>query len=131
MDRETRRIIAKSWGYLIIAFLVVGAWFSVIGATTIAVGSGLAFLYCLFQAPVFCCAETRKNEFCRNNANGLLLGCWVRQHKWQKLRMVVSRQSWARLGRRTFAGIGGCAAALSAIGTLVSALAAVVAILIA
>jgi hypothetical protein len=131
MDRQTRRIIAKSWGYLIIAFLIAGTWYSLIGPAVIAVGSGLSFLYCLFQAPVFCCAETRGHQFCRNNANGLLLGCWVRQHKWQKMQMVVSRQSWAQLGRRTFAGIGGCAAALSAIGTLVSACAAVIAILIA
>jgi hypothetical protein len=42
----------------------------------------------LFLAPVWCGAFTRKNEFCRNNSWGLLLGCHLREHRWQKFKMI-------------------------------------------
>jgi hypothetical protein len=44
--------------------------------------------------------------------------------------MALSRQSWAKLARRTFSGIGGQAAALSAIGTLASAIVATITLLV-
>lgn len=130
VTRDTKKIIVQSWGYIIIAFLIAGSLYTSLGATTIAIGSSLAFVYCLFQAPMWCCAENRNGTLCRENSNGLLLGCWRRQHKWQKLRMAMSRQSWAKLVRRTFSGIGGQAAALSAIGTLISAVVATITLMV-
>jgi hypothetical protein len=47
-------------------------------------------IYLLFSAPTYCGAINRRpgpanaTEYCRNNSTGLLLGCNLRQHKWQK-----------------------------------------------
>jgi hypothetical protein len=43
----------------------------------------IALLHFAFVAPVWCGATTREDLSCRNNAHGLLMGCHVRQHKWQ------------------------------------------------
>ena len=91
--------------------------------------SGLVVLYTLFQAPMWCCATTRANEPCRNNAYGLLLGCHLRQHRWQKVWMALHASSWGQLARRALAGVGGVAASLSAVAGTVSALVACAALL--
>ncbi|GHH49407.1 hypothetical protein GCM10018775_45030 [Streptomyces umbrinus] len=47
----------------------------------------------LFQAPVTCGAPVRgREDGCRNNASGLLLGCHIRQHRWQKLKPLIVRR---------------------------------------
>lgn len=46
--------------------------------------------YFLFQAPMWCGAETRKGDWCRKNSHGLLRGCSIRQHKWQQLRQTFT-----------------------------------------
>ena len=61
--------------------------------SVIAILSMLALVYFLFQAPLPCGADTRNGEHCRNNSHGLLLGCWIRQHKWQKARDVFIQES--------------------------------------
>jgi hypothetical protein len=53
--------------------------------------SAVAFGYFLFQAPLWCGAEIRhdpEGTGCRDNASGLLLGCYRRQHKWQRLKAL-------------------------------------------
>jgi hypothetical protein len=48
----------------------------------VVIALGLAALgYFLFQTPVWCGAETRKEEWCRKNSYGLLRGCSIREHK--------------------------------------------------
>jgi hypothetical protein len=95
----------------------------------IAILSAFVVLYTLFQAPMWCCATTRGNEACRNNSYGILLGCHIRQHKWQKLKMAVRVSSWGKLASRVLSSIGGVAASLSAVAGTVSAIAALSALL--
>lgn len=84
----------------------------------------------LFQAPVPCCAKTREYDYCRNNAAGLLRGCHLRAHRWQNLRLMVGGGAWARVGRGIFRRISGNAAAISALAGVVSAFAAVAALVV-
>jgi hypothetical protein len=34
-----------------------------------------------------------------NNSHGLLLGCHLRQHKWQKIRMALAVKDWKIINR--------------------------------
>lgn len=124
------KLLGKYWGYAV-AVVVVYGWFSgSLGPNILIVLSAVAFLYSLFQAPVWCCAETRNQEFCRNNAKGILMGCWIREHRWQKLKWFVRRSAWGQLSRRLLSGFNGIAASFSAVGTLVSAAAAVITLVV-
>ncbi|MEV7201873.1 hypothetical protein [Streptomyces griseoluteus] len=76
--------LKKRWG---VALLVAGmlAWASdVIGPGVFILVAAVAVLYFLLQAPLRCIALGRQGR-CRNNAQGLLRGCWIREHKWQGL----------------------------------------------
>jgi hypothetical protein len=64
------------------------------GYAVIAILSVLALAYFLFQAPLTCGAKIRDKEPRRNNSHGLLLGCWIRQHKWQRARDVFVSRKW-------------------------------------
>jgi len=104
---------------------VIYGWLgSRMGPGVIAILSSLVVLYTLFQAPMWCCATTRSGEPCRNNSYGILLGCHVRQHKWQKMRMAVSASGWGQLTRRVLSSIGGVAASVSALASVASVLVA-------
>lgn len=74
--------------------------------------------------------STRKGRFCRNNANGILLGCRLRQHKWQKLKMAFRERALSDAGRRMLSDLDGKAASLSTIAGTVSAGAATVTLLV-
>ncbi|MGW4487940.1 hypothetical protein ACWEOE_29345 [Amycolatopsis sp. NPDC004368] len=119
--KATKRKLGRLWGYLVLA--AVGCcWFvPSVGPAAIAIMSGLVVLYCLFQAPMWCCAPTRANQLCRNNANGILLGCHLRQHKFEKLKLAVRQQAWSRAAATVLTSIGGKAASLSALAGMVSA----------
>jgi transposase len=89
--------------------------------------SGLSLLYMLFAAPMWCMAPNATNgKPCSNNAHGLLIGCWIRKHKWEKIKMVVRRQRWAELWRRSWSTIGAQAATVGAVGSFASAVAAAI-----
>ena len=61
-------------------------------------------------------AVTRKGELCRNNSHGLLLGCSIRQHKWQR-----TRQTFTPTGGRAVLAAGKSASgALGPIGGVVA-----------
>jgi hypothetical protein len=92
--------------------------------------STLVVIYTLFQAPMWCCANTRSGEPCRNNSYGILLGCHVRQHKWQKMGMAVSVSSWGKLTKRLLSSISGVAASVSALAGVASALVAAAALVL-
>jgi len=125
MFKRTKKVLARYWGYLLLVVLYLG-WFEFgFDPWMLAALSGLVVLYGLFRAPVPCCAPGREG-LCRNNAKGLLRGCWIRQHRWQNAKMLVQRQSWAQWARSTFRSIGGNAAALGVIIGMVSAVAAIV-----
>jgi hypothetical protein len=129
--------LRKWWGYLAL-FVVIVAWISLIAgkvaASAVAVGilvlSVAAGGYFLFLAPVGWCRAEGRQGACRNNTNGLLRGCHIRQHKWQRLTMALRARRWRELGARTWAMTEGKAATLGGLGSAVSGVAAVAAILV-
>ena len=129
MRNATKRKLGQLWGYVLVAVVAYG-WFGLdMAPGAIAALSVLVVLYTLFQAPMWCCATTRSNEPCRNNAYGLLLGCHLRQHRWQKFWMAMHASSWGQLARRALSGVGGVAASLSALAGTLSAVVALAALL--
>lgn len=122
MRAATKRRIGQLWGYLLLGVVAYG-WFGAnFTPVWIASLSTLVLIYTLFQAPMWCCAVTRNEEPCRNNAHGLLLGCHLRQHKWQKLNMSMQFSMWGKLTVRVLSSIGGVAASISAVAASASAI---------
>lgn len=131
MRALTEKAFHRAWGYLLLGF-VGFAWFGLtLDPSIMAALSGLAVVYMMFQAPMWCCAENRDGTYCRKNSYGLLRGCSLRQHKWQKIKMAADNSSWSKLCRRVFAGIGGQSAVIGTLAASVSALAAVVQLVMA
>ncbi|GAA2833753.1 hypothetical protein GCM10010452_72500 [Crossiella cryophila] len=131
MKSRTKKALWRFWGYLILA--VAGyLWLSGDLNFVLILGlSGLALLYMLFAAPMWCLAPNSTNgKPCSNNAYGLLIGCWIRKHKWEKIKMIFRRQRWAELGRRSFSTVGAQAAAIGAVGSFTSAIAAVITLIV-
>ena len=60
--------------------------------------SGLGLVWALFFAPVWCGAVTRKHGPCHNNSWGLLMG-HLREHRWQKFKMMFVNRQWQQLNR--------------------------------
>ena len=44
------------------------------------------------------CREPER-KFCINDSRGLLLGCNLRQHRWQKFKMLFYSKRWAQFTR--------------------------------
>ncbi len=130
------RLLRRYWGFLAL-ILAIGGWVGLVAgkflASAIAVIlilSVAALGYFLFQAPLWCGAITREGTLCRNNSSGLLIGCHLREHKWQKLKMTFVPKAWRELNRGLWATPREGVNTLAGLGSAVSALAAVVAILI-
>jgi hypothetical protein len=129
-------VLGKFWGFLAL-FIALVAWAALIAGEVAAasiglfilIASALAALYFLFQFPAWCRAEGRLGP-CRNNSHGLLIGCYLRQHKWQRLKMLFRVSSWRVLSGRMWARAEGKAATLGALGSAVSGLAAIIAIMV-
>lgn len=60
----------------------------------------------------------------RNNSRGVLMGCHLRQHKWQKLKMIVIRERWRQLTRELFPNATMALATLGGIVAVTSGVAA-------
>jgi hypothetical protein len=84
------RLLTRYWGYLAVGIAVSGYFLHGLKWAVILALSLAALGYFLFQAPMWCGAETRKGEWCRRNSHGLLRGCSLRQHKWQRLRQTFT-----------------------------------------
>jgi hypothetical protein len=132
------RWFGRYWGYPVFA-VVLSTWLVLLGGVIPHAGvfplvliialSVLQALYFLFRVPMWCGARTRAGLRCRNNSTGVLLGCHLREHKWQRLKMVVMRERWRELyaelfetPKQGFATICGLVALLS---TLVSTIGAI------
>lgn len=113
------------WGYIAAAALVV-AWGSGAGSAVIVVLSLLVVAYATFQLPVWCGAVNRNGTYCRRNASGILMGCGLRQHRWQKMKMVVLRSKAGDVSRAVFPSAKEKFGAFIAVGGLASAVAAVI-----
>jgi hypothetical protein len=88
------KFLGRYWGYIALALVILGWVTHAVGYVVIAILSLLALVYFLVQAPLTCGAEIRKGDHCRNNSHGLLLGCHIRQHKWQRARDIFVSRKW-------------------------------------
>lgn len=130
------RFLGRYWGVLALLAALV-CWIGLVlgKLTTAVVGvvlvlSVTALGYFLFQAPLWCGAVTREGTLCRNNSSGLLIGCHLREHKWQKIKMTFVPKAWRELNRGLWATPRDGVTTLGGFGSAVSALAAVIAILV-
>ncbi len=113
------------WGYIAAAALIA-AWSSRAATAVIVVLSLAVVSYATFQFPVWCGAVNRNGTYCRRNASGILMGCNLRQHRWQKIKLVVLRSKAGDISRSIFPTAKEKFAAFIAIGGLASAIAAVI-----
>ncbi|MDJ1134958.1 hypothetical protein [Streptomyces iconiensis] len=75
-------LLKKRWGVVLLVLGILAWATNVVGPAVLIVVASLSVLYFLLSAPLRCIAMGRQGR-CRNNANGLLRGCWIREHKWQ------------------------------------------------
>jgi hypothetical protein len=120
------KMVRLYWGYMAAAALIVGwsqQWaLPVIAALSVAVSA-----YAAFQVPVWCGALNRDGRtYCRDNAYGVLMGCKRRQHRWQKMKMIVMRSKAGDLSRALFPTAKEKFNAFLGVGGLLSAVAAVI-----
>jgi hypothetical protein len=88
------KLLLRYWGYIALALVILGWITHTVTYAVILILSVAALVYFLVQAPLTCGAEVRTGDHCRNNSHGLLLGCWIRQHKWQRARDVFVSRRW-------------------------------------
>jgi hypothetical protein len=119
------QFLRRYWGYLAIVIAILGWATHTFGYAVILILSGAALIYFLVQAPLTCGAEGREGH-CRNNSHGLLMGCWIRQHKWQRLKDVFVSRKWRETGhsllgspKDILATVGGLASVVSLLGALI------------
>jgi hypothetical protein len=86
MPRSKKKGLARWLGLVLVAAVLAALPSREVPAAVLFLLSGLGFVWVLFLAPVWCGADTRKHEVCRNNSYGLLLGCHLRQHRAQKFK---------------------------------------------
>lgn len=108
--------------------LIAAWWTRQVGPPVLIFLSAVTAFYFFFQAPVWCGAMTRDGKLCRRNASGVLMGCSYRQHKWQKLRFAIVPRAWRELNRGLWASPRDGLATLGGIATVLSGIAAVVAL---
>ena len=131
MKKSTKKFVWKYWGYRALLILLYGWFVAHFGPIPLIGLSMLVTVYMLLQAPVPCCARNRDGTFCRNNGRGIFGGCkQVGQHRWQNAKLLIQRQSWAQLARGLFRGIGGQAAAISAVAGSLSAIVAAITLVV-
>lgn len=131
MGRKRKRkpgFIGRYFGYVLLPVIVYGWASGNMSAAFILIASSLTLLYMLFAAPSWCMATTRDGNGCRRNSSGLLLGCSLREHKWQKMKMAFRASKWGELFGRFWGNTANSAAAVSAMATTLSALVAAVAL---
>jgi hypothetical protein len=80
----------------------------------------------LFFAPVWCGAVTRKHGPCHNNSWGLLMGCHLREHRWQKFKMMFVSRRWQQLNRELWSSPPAILATVSGLVTIVGVVVAIV-----
>jgi len=111
------RFLQRYWGYLALALVILGWVTHTFGYAVVLILSIAALVYFLVQAPLTCGAAVRNGDNCRNNSHGILLGCWIRQHKWQRAKNIFVSRRWRSTIRDL---MGSPKDALGTIGGLVS-----------
>jgi hypothetical protein len=104
--RASRSRVWRWWGLALVAVMILG-----LGRLSVAPYAAMTLLlivWTLFAAPVWCGAVNRERgrgvEYCRNNSSGLLLGCRIRQHKFQRFTSTWWSIGWRDRMRGTWAG---------------------------
>jgi len=128
--KKSTGIIGRYFGYLILPIIAYGWASGNMSAAFILIASSLAIVYMLFAVPTWCMATTRDGLGCRRNSNGLLLGCSLREHKWQKVKMAVRTSRWGELFAKFWSNTANAAAAVSAMAGTGSAIVATLALLV-
>jgi hypothetical protein len=118
--------LGKYWGYLVFVVVIVGWLTQSVGPAGLIALSALTTVFFLFRAPVWCGALTRERQFCRKNANGLLMGCSYQQHKWQKLKFAVVPPRWRELNRGLWVSAEKSVATTAAFCGVISAIVATI-----
>ena len=127
--RRLCRYLFRYLGFLAL-IIALGGWVTHrIIPSMILVLSVAAVGYFLFQARLLYGSPTRDETLCRNNSSGLVIGCHLRQHKWQKLKMIVVPNKWPGLSRGLWVSLREAVTTLGALTGAVSAIANAVAIL--
>jgi hypothetical protein len=105
----------RYWGLIPIAIMVIGLdrrW----GVLPYVFLSLLVLLWVLFGAPTSCgVVDRRRGEYCRNNSPGLMLGCDLPEHKYQRFTQAWWNASWRDRARGIWSGAAAKFATLSAL----------------
>ncbi len=107
---KTKNKLWQYWGYVVAAILIFSVLNDAAGPATYAILTGVLVLYILLQAPATCAAinriaqRTGEVDYCRNNSSGMLLGCHIRQHKFQKFKGLWWHQKWRDKTRGMLSG---------------------------
>ncbi|MFJ4198450.1 hypothetical protein ACIP2Y_02295 [Streptomyces sviceus] len=119
--------LGQWWGVLAGA-LLIAAWINAAaGPVVIITLSALVLLWSFFQAPVTCGAPVRgRTDGCRNNATGILMGCHIHQHRWQKLKMLIFRRRVREFCSGLFSDGKATLVTLAALGSFLSGLVALI-----
>jgi hypothetical protein len=128
----------SNWGFIVLLALLVPAWWvlvtapGVVGPLFLFVLSLVDGYYFLFQATLIPChAETRHGNKCRNNtAGGVLPGCWIYEHKWDRLKMLMRPWRWDELRQRLCSSTRSVLATLGAMATIASGMSSVIALIV-
>ncbi|MEU1805538.1 hypothetical protein [Streptomyces sp. NPDC019937] len=117
--------LERWWGALTAA-LLIAAWINSAAGPAVVITLSLATLaWCAFQAPVTCGAPVLNHDGgCRENAYGLLMGCYRHHHRWQKLKMVIWRRQMKEFCSELFSDGQKTIVTLAGIGSLLSGLVA-------
>jgi hypothetical protein len=126
VSRSKKKSLARWWGFALVVALLAALPTRAVPATILFALSGLGLVWALFLAPVWCGAVTRKGKFCRNNSWGLLLGCHLREHRWQKFKMMFVSRRWQQLNRGLWSSPGAVLATVSGLITIILFIAAIV-----
>jgi hypothetical protein len=121
MVRDLVRLTWRYWGLAALVVAAVGWLTRDLGFGAIAGFSLLGLLWLLFQAPNPCGAPVRAaGKACRNNARGVLRGCHLQQHKWQRVRTFFVHPRLRECFKQLFSNPTTGLASLVAIVTLAS-----------
>ncbi|OIJ27668.1 hypothetical protein [Nocardioides luteus] len=121
MAKKKSRFV-RYFGYLLLALAVLLLFGFDVGPLTLSGVFVVCFVWLLFAAPTSCGAEIRTGENCRNNSYGLLGGCSIRQHKWQRVRALTHLDTARNACRGWFTGpqqqVATCSMLIAAFGAV-------------
>ncbi len=123
---RSKNSLARWWGFALVVAVLAALPSREVPAAILFALSGLSLVLALFLAPVWCGADTRKHESCRNNSWGLLLGCHLREHRWQKFKMMFVNRRWQQLNRGLWSSPAEVIATASGLIAIVGAVVAIV-----